>query len=46
MIYENISELICGDPLLHISRYAEKSAAAELFAKPDESSLSSDMFRE
>ena len=38
MLYENVSELIGGTPLLHISRFAEKSGAeAELYAKLERS---------
>lgn len=38
MLYENVSELIGGTPLLHISRFAEKSRAeAELYAKLERS---------
>ena len=38
MLCENISELIGGTPMLHISRFAEKSgAAAELYAKLERS---------
>lgn len=38
MLCENISELIGGTPMLHISRFAERSgAAAELYAKLERS---------
>ncbi len=38
MLYENVSELIGGTPLLHINRFAEKSGAeAELYAKLERS---------
>ncbi len=38
MLYENISQLIGGTPLLHISRFAEQNgASAELYAKLERS---------
>ena len=38
MLYENISELIGGTPVLHISRFAEEyGAGAELYAKLERS---------
>ena len=38
MLYENISELVGGTPVLHISRFAEAyGAAAELYAKLERS---------
>ncbi len=38
MLYENISELIGGTPVLHISRFAEETGAeAELYAKLERS---------